>query len=105
MAFFRYNNPDLTRGMHLRAKVAVVALLLCATVAGQTGSLLAASEHKESEQHCCLLCHMGPLPLVQAAAPVAPTPLLAVAWLEPVPVFESAHDVALTARSSRAPPA
>jgi hypothetical protein len=79
-------------------------LLLCGTVAAQSHALDAAHEAHEA-QHCCMLCHFGPLPLVKAAAPSAPSPLLAVAWLEPSPAFEPVRDVLLATGSSRAPPA
>jgi len=77
---------------------------LCGTVAAQSHALDPAHETHEAE-HCCVLCHFGPLPFVKAAAPVAPTPLLAVAWLESNPALEPVHDTLLAAKSSRAPPA
>jgi hypothetical protein len=83
----------------------VVLLLLCGMVAAQSQALTAANEVHQATQHCCLLCHFGPLPLVRAAAPTAPAPLLSVAWLEADPGFESIHDVFLATSSSRAPPA
>ena len=91
--------------MPFQTRLVVVLLLLCATVAAQSEALAAAHEAHQATQHCCLLCHVGPLPLVQAAAPAAPAPLLSVAWLEPDPGFESTHDILLTTSSSRAPPA
>jgi hypothetical protein len=83
----------------------MVLLLLCGTVAAQSHALDAAHETHQANQHCCLLCHFGPLPLVQAASLAAPAPLLSVAWLEPNPGFEPTRDVLLATSSSRAPPA
>jgi hypothetical protein len=80
----------------------LVLLLLCGTVAAQCHGL---GDAHQANQHCCLLCHFGPLPLMQAAAPAAPAPLISVAWLEPIPAFEPAGDVLLATGSSRAPPA
>ena len=91
--------------MPARVRLAVILLLLCGMVAAQSQDLTAAHQAHQATQHCCLLCHFGPLPLVQAAAPATPAPLLSVAWLEPDRGFESTHDVFLSAGSSRAPPA
>jgi len=90
--------------MPLWARFALCAALLFGTVAAQCHALDAGHESHEA-QHCCVLCHFGPLPLVSAAAPAAPPPLLAVARLEPMVTAEPARDVLLTASSSRAPPA
>lgn len=91
--------------MPFRARLALVLLLLCGTVAAQCHGLDAAHDAHQASQHCCLLCHFGPLPFTQAAAPAAPAPLISVAWLEPIPAFEPADDVPLATGSSRAPPA
>jgi hypothetical protein len=91
--------------MPTRTRLAVVLLMLCATVAAQSHGLAAAHEDHRANQHCCLLCHFGPLPLMQAAAPAAPAPLFSVAWLDPNPAFEPTREALLATSSSRAPPA
>jgi len=101
---FRYTSADLTRVVQFVVRRALVLALLCGTVAAQSHALDAAHESHEA-QHCCVLCHFGPLPLMQAAAPSAPAPLLAVAWVEPSPGLAPARDVQLATSSSRAPPA
>ncbi|HTT60405.1 MAG TPA: hypothetical protein VMG35_01140, partial [Bryobacteraceae bacterium] len=55
--------------------------------------------------HCCLLCHLGPLPLLQTTTTAAVTPVFVSAWLAPSQDFTPAHQVLVSARSSRGPPA
>jgi hypothetical protein len=86
-----------------RARIAVVFLFLCAIVCAQTASL--AFEHREhSSEHCCRLCHLGPLPFLQAAPVAHVAPIIALAWFAPVPEDDTTHQVLLRAASSRAPP-
>ena len=81
----------------------MLAVIAYGTVAAQCHALDAGHETHEA-QHCCMLCHFGPLPLVKAAAPSAPLPLCAVAWIEPTAGIEPTRDALLAASSSRAPP-
>lgn len=80
-------------------------LLLCALVCAQTFSIASEHLHQHSSQHCCGLCHTGPLPFVQPAIVVSLAPVLPVAWLENSSRFDIPHEAILTAGSSRAPPA
>ena len=81
-------------------------LLLCALVFAQTTSL--ASEHlhqHSSQQHCCGLCHIGPLPFLQPAISASVSPQLTVLWIAGFLESASPHEVLLSDGSSRAPPA
>jgi hypothetical protein len=80
-------------------------LLLSALVFAQTTSLASEHLHQHSSQHCCGLCHSGPLPFVQPAIAANVAPMLSVAWLENSSGLDTPHEVILTAGSSRAPPA
>jgi hypothetical protein len=86
-----------------RARAIVVLLFLCAVVCAQTASL--ALEHREhSSEHCCWLCHIGPLPFLQAGPVAHIAPVVALAWFAPLPEAVAAHETLLSAASSRAPP-
>ncbi|MGA2329500.1 MAG: hypothetical protein ABSH05_24850 [Bryobacteraceae bacterium] len=82
-----------------------VCLLLCAVMCAQAASLASEHAHGSFSQHCCPLCHVGPLPFVQPVIAAALLPVLRVAWLECSFEPGSAHEVLLAAGSSRAPPA
>ncbi|HEY2019034.1 MAG TPA: hypothetical protein VGH38_36260 [Bryobacteraceae bacterium] len=79
----------------------LLLLLLSVIVVAQTSSL----EPHHSPDHCCLLCHVGPMPLVKGATTATAAPILSVVWLAAHPNFQPTHEVLLSASSSRAPPA
>jgi len=72
-------------------------------VCAQTVSL-AYEHHEHSSEHCCRLCHLGPLPFVQAGPIAHVAPVVALAWFAPLQESGTAHDTLLSAASSRAPP-
>jgi hypothetical protein len=84
------------------ARIFLVTLFLCAVVGAQAASL--AIEHPHASGHCCQLCHLGPLPFLQAAPVASIAPAMAVAWFAVLPNGEIAHEILLDAASSRAPP-
>ncbi|HUI54833.1 MAG TPA: hypothetical protein VLY04_07665 [Bryobacteraceae bacterium] len=86
-------------------RYAFVLLLLCALVASQSVGVVSANEQHQSHDHCCLLCHVGPLPFVNTTVSAAVMPVLSVVWLEPSSDFEATHELQLTVTASRAPPA
>lgn len=91
------------RGM---ARVSLVVLFLCALVCAQVASLASEHWHHHSSHHCCLLCHAGPMPLLQSAVPAASfAPVLPLAWLERFSGFDAPREALLTSSDSRAPPA
>jgi hypothetical protein len=83
----------------------LVCLLLCAVMCAQTASLASEHAHECSSQHCCALCHAGPLPFVQPVIAAEFLPLLQVVWLQSSFDAGSAHEVLPAVGSSRAPPA
>src|SRR5436189_4155810 len=80
-------------------------LLLCAVVIAQTSSLASEHLHQHSSQHCCGLCHTGPLPFIQASVSSATAPAVSVSWLESASARDITHEAPITAGGSRAPPA
>ena len=96
--------------MSLRAggvvRASLVVLFLCALVFAQAASLASEHWHHHSSHHCCLLCHSGPMPLLQSTVSAAAfAPLLPLAWLERFSGSDAPREVLLTAGDSRAPPA
>ena len=82
-----------------------VLLLVCLTLVGQSFALASQDETHHAPDHCCLLCHAGPLPFLQTTVAGTVTPVVLVAWLAPSPDFGQFHQVPLAASSSRGPPA
>jgi hypothetical protein len=85
-------------------KALFIVLLLCVTGAAQFAALVGEPEPHHSSEHCCLLCHMGPLQFLQAAPAAGPVPVFAVVWLTPAESVATAHDVQLSTSPARAPP-
>src|SRR6516225_5052831 len=88
---------------HFGSRTFWAVLLLCAVFA-QSAALELGYERHSSSQHCCLLCHLGPLPFLQETIASAAEPLVAIAWLPDTTQREGKHEVLLSADSSRAPP-
>src|SRR5438045_1617698 len=85
-------------------RLSLVLLLLCAVVCAQA-SFAFGHSHQRSSQHCCGLCHAGPLPFLQPVNSAASAPAIAMAWLCRAVDCDTPHEVRLAASSSRAPPA
>ncbi|HLK63646.1 MAG TPA: hypothetical protein VKU19_09410 [Bryobacteraceae bacterium] len=82
----------------------VVLLLLCVTVLAQSSALSSQTENHHSPDHCCLLCHTGPLPFLQTRISTTLAPLFRVVWLAAPPHVETIADVRVVPSPSRAPP-
>jgi len=83
----------------------LVLLLLCVIVFAQVAALASEFEQHGPADHCCLLCHLGPLALLPPSIPVALAPAAPAGWRAASPVAELAREMPLAASSSRAPPA
>jgi hypothetical protein len=81
-----------------------VLFLLCATIFAQSGALSGEHQQHHSTDHCCLLCHVGPIPFLQTSTTATVAPVFGVEWIAAIPDFEFNHDCLLTTSSSRAPP-
>ena len=92
------------RAIHCDRRLVVVLLLLCVTVLAQSSALSAERESHHSPDHCCLLCHVGPLPFVQTRVSAALEPVFQVVWLALPARFETTSDLRLVPFPSRAPP-
>lgn len=81
-----------------------ILLFLCALIGAQAGSLATEHLHLFCDQHCCVLCHAGPLPFLKTEAAASLSPNLAVTWIAHAVESEDPADILLAAGSSRAPP-
>jgi hypothetical protein len=95
----------MTRETHCDRRFGVVLLLLCVMVLAQSASLSAQGESHHSSDHCCLLCHVGPLPFLQTTVSAGRAPVFQVVWLASPAHFETTADVLVVPSPSRGPPA
>ena len=84
---------------------ALVVLLLCGIVFAQVAALASEFDQHGPSDHCCLLCHLGPLALLPPSIPVALAPAAPTGWRAASPIADIAREMPLAASSSRAPPA
>jgi hypothetical protein len=82
-----------------------MAVLLSLVVFTQASSLLSEQFHHHSSEHCCALCHIGPLPFLQPAQATCAAPGLSVERIEVSAHHDTPRDVRLPSGFSRAPPA
>jgi hypothetical protein len=85
-------------------KILFVFLLLCLTFWTQSSALTSRDGPHHSPDHCCPLCNVGLLPVLQPATTSAVAPVFHLIWLAPTPDSGPVHDVLVAAGSSRAPP-
>jgi hypothetical protein len=93
----------MTREIRSNRRLLLVLLLLCVTALAQS-SALANNESHRAPNHCCLLCHVGPLPFLQTSVSTAWTPVFQVVWLASPATLETISDFQLVPCPSRAPP-
>jgi hypothetical protein len=84
---------------------AIVLLLLCLVLAAQTAGFASANDEHRNQGHCCLLCHVGPLPFLHTNVSALVAPAFRVIWLEPPQDLVATPEILCPIRSSRAPPA
>ena len=90
---------------HFRGKILLIVLLLCATLGAQTNSLASEQETHHGSDHCCGLCHLGPIPILPSAAVAIVAPVSSAVWLAPSSAPGAPREVLLASAASRAPPA
>jgi hypothetical protein len=88
-----------------RSKFLLIVLLLFATLCAQTNSFASEEETHTGSQHCCRLCHMGPVPILTASSVAVVAPIFAAVWILPYRAIAAPREVLLPAAPSRAPPA
>jgi hypothetical protein len=71
----------------------------------QSAGFESANEQHHSQGHCCLLCHLGPLPFLHTGVATVAAPVFCMVWMESAPDFIPSHEVLLATSPSRAPPA
>jgi hypothetical protein len=85
-------------------KLVISLLLLCVMALTQVSAFSAQNESHRPGEHCCMLCHVGPLQLLDTRVLMPEAPVLHVEWLPSHVSFESRSDFRLVRRPSRAPP-
>ena len=97
--------PSMARSADLGRRGFLVLLLLCVIVFAQAAALSNQFEQHGASDHCCLLCHVGPLALLPPSIPVVLAPAAPAGWRAASPAADIAREMPLAASSSRAPPA
>lgn len=95
----------MERGAGWNRRCAIVLFLACLLISGQSTALLSTGEPHHATEHCCLLCHVGALPFLQAVNVATVEPPIVLERLMADPNFEASPDVLPSANCSRAPPA
>jgi uncharacterized membrane protein len=91
---------------HFRTgKLLLIVLLLCAALGAQANSLASEQENHHGSQHCCRLCHIGPIPILYSTRVVSVVPVFSAVWVVRPSAPGPRRDVLVAATSSRAPPA
>jgi hypothetical protein len=80
-------------------------VFLCFTVLGQWCALDAQHQQHRSDEHCCLLCHVGPHATLDTVERGYRAPVFSTAWITPAPPVVRPLQAAVFHTSSRAPPA
>ena len=93
------------RSLRHHWKALFIVLLLCVTGVAQLSALVSERESHHASDHCCLLCHVGPLQFLEASASPAIAPVFEVVWLTPAVEASATHDALLPSSPARAPPA
>jgi hypothetical protein len=86
------------------SRTSLILLLVCLTLAGQSLALNHEQETHHAQDHCCLLCHVGPLPFLQTTVAASIAPIFLVIWLAPALHTQRHPHLMLSAISSRGPP-
>jgi hypothetical protein len=81
-----------------------IVAALCVLVWAQGVSLAAQHEHHNDTEHCCGLCHLGPLPLVAPETGLAGAPIAPMAWVSPANDTRPLREALPASTPSRAPP-
>jgi hypothetical protein len=84
---------------------AFVLLLLCLVLVAQSAAFASVNEQHHAQDHCCTLCHVGPLPFLHTNVPAFLAPSFTMVWFESTPDFVAVHNVLFSTSPSRAPPA
>ncbi len=93
----------MTQRAQFNPRAALVLLMLGLMVVSQVTAVVHHEQHVSSG-HCCVLCHVGCQPLLQAAFTALGAPVLTARWIAPPRDAGSPLETLLPATSSRAPP-
>jgi len=93
------------RYLHRHRKALFIVLLLCVTGAAQFAALVAEPETHHASDHCCRLCHIGPIPILPSAAVAVVALIFSAVWVAPPSAHGAPREVLLPSAPSRAPPA
>ena len=95
----------MMRHLHTHRKALFIVLLLCVTGVAQFGALVSEPETHHASDHCCRLCHIGPIPILPSAAVAIVAPIFSAVWVAPSSAPGAPREVLLASAPSRAPPA
>jgi hypothetical protein len=94
----------MNRHWYRDRRLLIILALLCVTVWAQSSALASQTESHHSPDHCCLLCHVGPLPFLQTSVTAKAPPVFQMVWLACPPAPQSTLDPVVIPTPSRAPP-
>ena len=93
----------LYEGIGLR-RLFLTVLVVFATLSAQAASLTAEPETHHVSDHCCGLCHLGPIPILPSTVTGVAAPHFAPVWLADSGAAGAPRQVLVTSAASRAPP-
>jgi hypothetical protein len=86
-------------------RLLLIVLVLSATLCAQSAALTEEQESHDGSDHCCGLCHLGPAPVLPAAASATIAPVFSPVWIAASILVRLPHEVLVASTASRAPPA
>ena len=91
-------------GAHSAFRRTLLLLVLCAFVLGQWCAFSAEYQQHGTDEHCCLLCHIGPYASFDSAVRIEIAPPIAAVWIRTADDTTAPRDATVSAASSRGPP-
>ena len=103
--FAIYSQLSMPSEGKFRGKLLLIVLMLCAILGAQGNALGSEQETHHGSDHCCRLCHIGPIPILPSAAVAIVAPAFSAVWVPPSVGPGEPREVLLAGAPSRAPPA
>jgi len=101
----RYTDSSMSHAGISARRLMLILFVLYVTVCTQSTSLGAEQETHHASDHCCVLCHLGPAPILPAVANAIVAPVFSPVWLAVAVAVRTLHEVLVGSTASRAPPA
>ena len=100
----RYTGASVLHNWTSNRRLWLILLVLCATLYGQALSFTDEQETHHASQHCCGLCHLGPVPILPVQAATVVAPVFSPVWLANSDLLSIVHEIFVSSAPSRAPP-